>query len=228
MDIYVGTQPESQYFASNKPKDVVLRLAKPIAGSNRNTTTDNWFRNIPMVEELCKIKLTLVGTMVEELCKIKLTLVGTLSNNQRELLSELVNVKDRPIESSIFAFKEKYSAVSYVPKNRNKDVLGITSMDFDDAIESARGEDRKPDIITLYNISKAEVDVVIEMYLAMVWEGLTLDRPLQHAYFIIKRVFSMLFTLVGELKRFFPEANRKAPQKGKFVTDNAKLKDWQD
>ncbi|GLV33262.1 hypothetical protein CBL_08430 [Carabus blaptoides fortunei] len=37
---------------SNKPTDVVMRLAKPIFGSGRNITADNWFTDFNLVDEL--------------------------------------------------------------------------------------------------------------------------------------------------------------------------------
>ncbi|KAF2896713.1 hypothetical protein ILUMI_09460, partial [Ignelater luminosus] len=124
----VGTQPEGQYFVSNKPKDVVLRLTKPIAESNKNITVDSWFCSIPLVEELCKIKLTLVGI---------------LRNNKKKLANELY--------------------LRYL--NENKKVFAISSIRFDNAIDCDTGEDRKPEIIALYKITKAGVDVVDEMLL---------------------------------------------------------------
>lgn len=46
----------------SKPTQSVLRLSKPIQGSNRNITADNWFSSIELVELLKKKKLTYVGT----------------------------------------------------------------------------------------------------------------------------------------------------------------------
>lgn len=37
-----------------KPTQAVLRLSKPILGTNRNTTADNWFSSIEVVELLKK------------------------------------------------------------------------------------------------------------------------------------------------------------------------------
>lgn len=147
MEVYVGTQPDGPYLVSNSAKDVVMRLAKPIAGTNRNITADNWFCSVPLLEELFKIKLTLVGT---------------LRKNKKELPLELVNTKNRPLKSSIFAFQDNMTLVSYVPK-KNKNVLAISSMHFDDSIDPKTGDECKPEIITWYNATKAGVDVVDEM-----------------------------------------------------------------
>lgn len=45
------------------PSQAILHLCKPIAGSNRNITADNWYSSIEIVEILKKLGLTYVGTL---------------------------------------------------------------------------------------------------------------------------------------------------------------------
>lgn len=45
------------------PTQSVVRLCKPIEGTNRNVTADNWFLSLEVVDALCKRKLTYVGTL---------------------------------------------------------------------------------------------------------------------------------------------------------------------
>lgn len=40
-----------------------MRLSETIYGSGRNSTCDNWYTTVPLVKELMKRKLTLVGTL---------------------------------------------------------------------------------------------------------------------------------------------------------------------
>lgn len=147
MEIYLGNQPEGPYKVSNSPTEVVKRLVRPIEGSGRNVTADNWFCSFPLADELQRKNLTLVGT---------------LRKNKKELPPELVSTQKREIKSSLFAFRENVTAVSYVPK-RGKNVILLSSMHFDDAIDPTTGDDKKPEIITMYNMTKAGVDTVDEM-----------------------------------------------------------------
>lgn len=63
MEIYPGRQPQGPYEQSNKPSDVVRRLAQPIYGTGRNITADNWFTDVQLVTELKSNKLSYVGTI---------------------------------------------------------------------------------------------------------------------------------------------------------------------
>lgn len=38
---FIGKQPEDQW--SNKPSDVIMRMAKPVLGTGRNSVAGNWF-----------------------------------------------------------------------------------------------------------------------------------------------------------------------------------------
>jgi hypothetical protein len=52
LEAYVGTQPEGLYKCKNSGEDIVLRLVKPVEGSNINITADNWFTSFPLIKKL--------------------------------------------------------------------------------------------------------------------------------------------------------------------------------
>lgn len=149
MEIYAGTQPDGVYQVSNSAHDVVKRMIRPITGTNRNITIDNWFTSVPLALDLLK--------------NHKLTIVGTLRRDKREVPPEFVTTKHKEVYSSRFGFHpEKMTLVSYVP-NRKKVVLGLSTMHYDKKIDESTGEQKKPDIITFYNVTKGGVDVVDRM-----------------------------------------------------------------
>lgn len=113
LEIYSGKQPEGPYQLSNKPSDVVKRLAQPIYGTGRNVTADNWFTDVKLVTELRETRLSYVGT---------------IKKNKRELPPDLLNVKARPPQSSIFGFGESCTIVSYVPKKTAMLLLYLLSI----------------------------------------------------------------------------------------------------
>ncbi|GBP13516.1 hypothetical protein EVAR_6870_1 [Eumeta japonica] len=57
--------------------------------NNRNVTMDNWFTSVPLALELLQ-------------APYKCTIVGTLRANKREIPPELLQIKERPIGSSVF------------------------------------------------------------------------------------------------------------------------------
>nr|CAH7732627.1 unnamed protein product [Callosobruchus chinensis] len=147
MEPYVGKQPEGPYCLGNSAQEIVLRLVQPIEGTNRNITGDNWFTSLPLASSL-KAK--------------KLTYVGTVRKNKREIPPEFLPRKDRQEKSSIFGFQEDATLVSYCSK-KNKAVLVLSTMHFDDAIDSTTHEERKPEMVTFYNMTKGGVDVLDQL-----------------------------------------------------------------
>nr|CAI5817329.1 unnamed protein product [Callosobruchus analis] len=103
LEVYYGKQPPGPYCVENMAKDIVLRLAKPIEGTGRNVTEDNWFSSVPLVRTLLQEK--------------KLTYVGTVHRNKAEIPKEFLPKKDRQI-CSAFGFLEDCSLVSYYPKKK--------------------------------------------------------------------------------------------------------------
>ena len=60
----------------------------------------------------------------------------------------------RKQKSSIFAFKDQLTLVSYIAKHNNC-VLALSSMHDHDNVES---DDRKPEITLYYNATKSDID----------------------------------------------------------------------
>lgn len=85
-----GNEPLASYF--------VKEIAKPIYGSNRNITMDNWFTSVTLATELLKPPY-------------KLTVVGTLRSNKREIPKEMQNNKNRPVGTSMFGFDRDFSLI---------------------------------------------------------------------------------------------------------------------
>ena len=147
MEVYVGRQADGPYQQSNKPHDIVLRLAKCIENTGRNITADNWYSSIPLAEELLTKRTTYVGT---------------LRKNKRELPPEFVNTKNREERSTLAAFRPKMTLISYVPR-KNKNVILLSTMHHDADIDPDTGDLRKPEIISTYNRTKSGVDTLDEM-----------------------------------------------------------------
>lgn len=149
MEIYAGKQPKnSPYELDNSAAAVVERLIKPIDKSARNITMDNYFTSIPLANDL--------------FAHHKTTIVGTIRKNKAQLPANFLEIKQRPVKSSIFGFgKEPNNTllVSYVPK-KNKNVLMLSTLHDDDVIDPATDEEYKPEVITFYNVTKGGVDVV--------------------------------------------------------------------
>lgn len=144
MEIYSGTQPDGRFSMSNKPRDVVKRLTEPIYNTGRNVTTDNWFSSFDLVQDLDEKKLSFVGT---------------LKKNKSQIPSEFKLTKKRDSCTSLFGFRKDMTLLSYVPK-RYKNVILISSLHDDAKIDEDTGVQKKPEIITFYNLTKGGVDTV--------------------------------------------------------------------
>ena len=123
---------------------MVKRLVEPIRNSKRNVTCDNWFTSIPLISTLYN--------------DYKLTFLGTIRKNKRELPPEFSN-PTRPIGSSMFAYNNYITLVSYIPK-RKKNVLLVSTLHHDDKISQLTG---KPEMIMDYNDTKGGVDTLDKM-----------------------------------------------------------------
>lgn len=158
MEIYVGQQPKGPFYVNTSNMFLVSRLCQPISGSNRNLTTDNFFSSIP-----------LAYTLLQE---HKLTLIGTLRKNKPQIPPDMM-IK-RPEKTTMFAFEEKSTLVSYIPQPR-KNVFLLSTMHLDDSID---GETGKPSIIIDYNKTKGGVDMVDKLCAAYNCARITRRWPL--------------------------------------------------
>ncbi|XP_072392169.1 uncharacterized protein [Diabrotica undecimpunctata] len=86
-----------------KPTQSVLRLSKPLFGSNRNVTADNWFTSIELVQLLKSNGLTYVGPMK----KVK-----------RHIPPEFLSQRHREIGLVRYGFTKDITILSYVPKKK--------------------------------------------------------------------------------------------------------------
>jgi len=144
LEIYPGKHLDGLYSQNNSPDHVIKYIVRPIDKAGRNITADNWFSYIPLALDPQKDKLTFVGI---------------LRKNKRQLSNNFTVAKGREIISTLFGFQKNCTLISYASK-KNKIVLGISTMLYDDAIYTETGDKRKLEIITFYNNTKYGVDVV--------------------------------------------------------------------
>lgn len=64
LEVYVGQQPAGPYALSTSNIDLVQRLCKPIFGTNRNVTMNNFFTSKELADTLLnQHQLTVFGTV---------------------------------------------------------------------------------------------------------------------------------------------------------------------
>nr|CAI5843818.1 unnamed protein product [Callosobruchus analis] len=126
----------------------VEQLTASIQGSNRNVTMDNWFTSVPLVDRFAEKPFNL-------------SIVGTIRKNKPQLPSQITeNKKERQVGTSMFAYTNKSTVVSYKPK-KNKIVNLISSMH--NTVGSIKDDTKKPFIIETYNSTKGAVDTFDQM-----------------------------------------------------------------
>ncbi|CAF3588675.1 unnamed protein product [Rotaria sp. Silwood1] len=140
---YLGRQPMEKRQTQIGAK-VVLELLKPLYGSSRNVTMDNFFTSVPLAKELQAKNLSLIGT---------------LRKNKSEIPMEFLSNKNREVGSSLFGFQDGLTIVSFVPKY-NKAVLLLSSKHHDSQVDNQTG---KPIIILDYNKTKGAVDTIDQL-----------------------------------------------------------------
>lgn len=133
---------------------LVCRLVMPIAQSGRNVTTDRYYTSVDLAEKLYN--------------EYKLTLVGTMQLNRKHIPTELKDVRERPVYSSMFAFTDSrtnqapVTLVSYKVKDKPvRNLIMLSTQHEDDSVSD--DDKHKPDIVTFYNSSKGGVDSVDQM-----------------------------------------------------------------
>lgn len=148
LEIHPGTQPPGPYSCSNKLNDVVNRLVAPISQTRRNVTFDSWFTSYPLMLHLLR--------------EHQLTSVGTIRKNKAEIPSEMLQVRNRKLYSTIFGFQRDITLASYMAK-KNKVVLLMSTLHHDGNIDRDTSTQMKPEMETFYNKTKSAVDVVDEL-----------------------------------------------------------------
>ncbi|KAF2890383.1 hypothetical protein ILUMI_15790 [Ignelater luminosus] len=141
-EIYAGAEvgnKNKENFKLANPTRVVLRLAAPIIGTNRNITADNWYSSVKLVEELRKHNITYVGT---------------LKKNKRAIPLEFLPNRNRSERLPLFGFTSTTTLVSFVPK-KGRSVILLSSMHHDTSVNK---DSQKLEIIHLYNDTKSGVD----------------------------------------------------------------------
>ena len=144
---YLG-RDEDDGISGTLGEKVVLRQTQQYYQSGCQVVTDNFFTSIELARKLCQKNLTLLGT---------------IRRNKKEIPKELLQTKNRQVNSSVFAFhqEEPCVVVSYLAK-KDKNVLLLTSSNFRNTVDNST-EKRKPHIILEYNLLKGGVDTVDQM-----------------------------------------------------------------
>ncbi|XP_076607948.1 uncharacterized protein LOC143333663 [Chaetodon auriga] len=137
MSVYTGKK-EGARPEVNQGERVVLELVEGLQG--HTVTCDKFFTSYGLGEELLRRKMAMVGT---------------LRRNKPELPPELLEVRQRAVLSSVFAFTTTHTVVSYVPK-RGKNVILLSTKHREPAISNE--VHRKPQIMLDYNRNKGGVD----------------------------------------------------------------------
>ncbi|XP_070836495.1 large ribosomal subunit protein uL3 isoform X1 [Chaetodon trifascialis] len=137
MSVYTGKKDEAPPEV-NQGKRVVLELVEGLQG--HTVTCDHFFTSYELGEELLRRKMAMVGT---------------LRRSKPELPPELLEVRQRAILSSVFAFTATHTAVSYLPR-RGRNVILLSTKHREPAISNEAH--RKPQIILDYNRNKGGVD----------------------------------------------------------------------
>lgn len=146
-EVYLGRQSEAttQVGNANRINNLLKRLVQPWMNTGRTITTDNYFTNAELAEDL-------LGAQT--------TLVGTVRRNKREIPKELQPNRWRPEHSSIFCFDRQLTVVSCVPK-KGRAVILLSSMHHEKVVDQE--QKKKPEIILYYNDTKGGVDRMNQM-----------------------------------------------------------------
>ena len=137
---YLGKEGDAP--AVNLGAKVVKYLAEPIKGTSRNVTCDSDFTSVDLFAELYNNNLTAAGTV--------------MPNRRHFSLSVLPKqARGREVGSSLFAFKDNLTMVSWHPK-RSKFVLLLSFLHHNSNIV----ESGKPEIVEFYNKTNGGVDAL--------------------------------------------------------------------
>lgn len=147
MEVGLGEPPDGTFNVSSTSESLVERLASPVLDSGRNITLEKSFTSISLATSLLSRKTTMVGSF---------------RKNDPEVPPEFSTGRGRPIHSSLIAFFDKCSLVSYIPK-KSTSVLVLSTLHRDRKIDEDSGALQKPEAIAFYDRNKGGVDVVDEL-----------------------------------------------------------------
>ncbi len=137
LQIYTGKAADGKS-EKNQGMRVVLDMTDGLEG--HTITCDNFFTSYALGQELLRRKMTMIGTV---------------RSNKPELPPALLSMKNRARLSSMFAFTDTHTLVSYCPR-KNKNVLLMSTFHRDDKVSDK--DHKKPEIILDYNHTKGGVD----------------------------------------------------------------------
>uniref|UniRef100_A0A9J8CE37 PiggyBac transposable element-derived protein domain-containing protein n=1 Tax=Cyprinus carpio carpio TaxID=630221 RepID=A0A9J8CE37_CYPCA len=137
LQIYTGKAVDGKS-EKNQGMRVVLDMTDGLEG--HTITCDNFFTSYALGQELLRRKMTMIGTV---------------RSNKPELPPALLSMKNRTRLSSMFAFTDTHTLVSYCPR-KNKNVLLMSTLHRDDKVSDK--DHKKPEIILDYNHTKGGVD----------------------------------------------------------------------
>ncbi|XP_058645114.1 piggyBac transposable element-derived protein 4-like isoform X1 [Onychostoma macrolepis] len=137
LQIYTGKAAHGKS-EENQGMRVVLDMTDGLEG--HTITCDNFFTSYALGQELLRRKMSMIGTVI---------------SNNPELPPALLSMKNRARLSSMFAFTDTHTLVSYCPR-KNKNVLLMSTFHRDDKVSDK--DQKKPEIILDYNHTKGGVD----------------------------------------------------------------------
>ena len=108
-----------------------------------------------------------------------MTPLGTIRKNRKELPSEFVNAKNREMLSTMFAFRDDATLVSYCAK-KGKVVTLLSSLHCQAEVDNTH-LGKKPQMILDYNATKGGVDRADQMLRAYTTKN---DKALANDYLL--------------------------------------------
>ncbi|CAG4970611.1 unnamed protein product [Parnassius apollo] len=140
------------------PEYYVMELSKPLYGSRRNITMDNWFTSISLAKNL-------IGN--------ELNMVGTTRKNKGEIPESFLELTNREKNTVMFAYHGPLTLLSYCPLKSTKKKVIIMLSTLHDSPDN-KNEVELPEIIHFYNKTKGGVDV----FDAMAKNTLSKEEPI--------------------------------------------------
>lgn len=117
---------------------IFQEVTKPIHGTGRSVTCDNWFTSIPLVQRMLANPFNM-------------TITGTLKKNKKEIPLEMKIASENPPQTKFCQTKEM-CLLSFTPKKK-KIVLVLSSH-----MTTREITDGKPNIVLFYNDTKGGTD----------------------------------------------------------------------